>query len=165
MASVKTIPIDGARPAVAAPEQVLTCVCRKKRKCEQQLVRWSDSHVPPEGHAGRHFRDMEWLEKFIQESRRHPRVSNSPVDFRVACQLGNQRLQSTSFNCEFATRHVVQRGLLKEHVYDLKRHNKVFCSQWLCSGRSSGDSIVLGTKCNTVSARTLILHSWTDCHS
>lgn len=151
MASVRLIPIDGLRPDSHPSEQVLNRVMGEKYKCEKQLHGQCMPHAVIDGHKERHVRDLEWLANFIQESRRHPRVSNSPIDLRIAFQIGNQRLQSAAFNPEFATRHLVRNGLLHEHVYDLKNRNKVFCSQWLSSGRASGDSIVLGTKCNTVS--------------
>lgn len=151
MASVRLIPIDGPRPDSGSTDQVLNRVMGEKAKCEKQMHSQCMPHAVIDGHKERHVRNLEWLANYIQQSRRHSRVSNSPVDLRVAYQIGNGRLQSATFDAEFATRHLVRSGLLYEHLYDLRNQNKVFCSQWLSSGRASGDSIILGTKCNTVS--------------
>ena len=149
MASVKLLPVDGPRPNACPADGVLCRVSSEKRRCEQQLQRWTE-WTGSEGQTKRHFRDMQWLEKFIQDTQRPGRLSNSPVHLHAVRQLGNQRLQAAQFSCDYATRHLVRRGLLREHVYGLVDHNKVFCSQWLRNGRGSGDSVVLGTKCNSV---------------
>ncbi|KAI1278491.1 DDB1- and CUL4-associated factor 12-like protein 1 [Halotydeus destructor] len=88
-------------------------------------------------------RDMDWLEDYLKVEAIDPSHSINAVDYIHARAVGNQRIQRASYNKDYATKRIIQRGLMGEKLLTVDGTNKIFCAQWL-----SDRQVIIGTKCN-----------------
>lgn len=99
-----------------------------------------------------------WFPQFGWDHSLHKRKRLPPVKRSLVYYLKNRevRLQNETNYSRLLHGYVAQQlpGLLKEREFHLGTLNKVFASQWL-----NHRQVVCGTKCNTVSVRS-ILFSW-----